>query len=78
MIGVWARFLSIFVMLAFVASVYVNLIPGPEQKLMSIPMSACLGQAISMVIISAAVICDAIERERDFESSTGEVEHVDL
>jgi antigen flippase len=76
MIGVWARFLSIFVMLAFVGAVYADLIPGPQQKLLSIPMSACLGQAISMVIISFAVIFDTIEREREFESVAEEVENV--
>lgn len=76
MIGVWARFLSIFVMLTFVGSIYADLIPGPENKLLSIPMSACLGQAISMVIISAAVVVDTIERENEFQAVGGEVKNV--
>lgn len=77
MVGVWARFLSIFLMLTFVAMVYADLIKGPEQKLLCIPMAACLGQAASMVIISTAVIRDAINRERDFGSDQdGEVSNV--
>ncbi len=66
MIGVWARFLSIFVMLAFVGAVYFDWVEAPAQKLLSIPMAACLGQAISLVIISAAVIRDAIEQEANY------------
>ena len=62
MVGVWARFLSIFVMLGFVGAVYAELIQGPEQKLLSIPMAAFLGQAISMTIISTAVVFDTGER----------------
>ena len=77
MVGVRARLLSIFVMLGFVAGVYGGLIHGFEQKLLSIPVSACLGQAISMVLISAAVIFDAIEREKEQELEQQEVEHVD-
>ena len=67
LVGVWARFLSIFLMLGFVALVYSGMIQGPEQKLLCIPMAACLGQAISMVIISIAVIQDTIERNSDFD-----------
>lgn len=63
MIGVKARFLSIFVMLGFVGAVFGGLIPGPEQKLLSIPIAACLGQATSMVIISWAVIQDTIHHQ---------------
>lgn len=63
MIGVWARALSIVVMLCFVGLVYSNVIGGFEQKIFCIPVAALIGQAISMVIISAAVIRDAIEGE---------------
>ncbi len=76
MVGVWARFLSIFVMLAFVGAVYAELIPGPEQRLLSIPMAACLGQAISMVIISIAVLRDTIDRESHFDRLGTEGENV--
>ena len=70
MIGVRARFLSIFLMLGFVGLVYGGIIPGPEQKLLSIPMAACLGQAISMVIISIAAIQDTLDRESEFVKKT--------
>jgi hypothetical protein len=76
MIGVWARFLSIFVMLAFVAGVYSEIIPGPSQKLLSIPMAACLGQAISMIIISAAVVRDVDERQK-IDQSLDSSNHLD-
>ena len=49
-------------MLGFVGAVYAELIQGPEQKLLSIPMAAFLGQAISMTIISTAVVFDTGER----------------
>ena len=64
MIGVVARFLSIFVMLGFVGLVYSDVIPF-EQKLISIPMAACIGQAISMVIITVAVIRDVLGNQTD-------------
>lgn len=70
LIGVRARTLSIFMMLGFVAAVYAGIISGPEQKLLSIPMAACLGQAISMVIVSIAAIRDTIERESEFQSKS--------
>ncbi len=63
MVGVRARLLSILLMLGFVWGVYQNLIPGPEQKLLCIPMAACLGQALSMVIISAAVFYDVRDQQ---------------
>ena len=58
LIGVWARFLSIFLMLIFVWLTYSRV------GLLSIPMAACLGQAVSMVIISIAVVRHLIERNR--------------
>jgi O-antigen/teichoic acid export membrane protein len=75
MIGVRARVLSIFVMLAFVGGVYGGIIVGPSQKLLCIPMAACLGQAISMLIISAAVIRDTIEQDQDSGLKTAEANH---
>ena len=73
MIGVWARFLSIFVMLAFVGLVYAEVFQF-EQKLISIPMAACLGQAISMVIITIAVIKDVMANRPDEFEGGGNVE----
>ncbi len=55
LIGVWARVLSIFVMCAFVWLVF------PKYQLISIPMAACVGQALSMLIITVAVVRDIIE-----------------
>ncbi|MFK7766670.1 MAG: lipopolysaccharide biosynthesis protein [Mariniblastus sp.] len=72
MVGVWARFLSIFVMLGFVGLVYGNVIAGPEQQLLCIPIAAGLGQAVSMVIISVAVIRDTIDREHNSLPPTAE------
>jgi O-antigen/teichoic acid export membrane protein len=65
MIGVWARVLSIFLMLGYIAMVYGGVIRGPEQKLLSIPIAACLGQAVSMVIISVAVVLNVKNRHHD-------------
>ena len=76
MIGVWARSLSIVVMLGFVGLVYWDLIPGPENRLLSIPIAACIGQSISMLIISAAVIQDTIRREQTFGQPPVEVDDV--
>jgi antigen flippase len=72
MIGVRARLLSIAVMLAFVWMVYHGWLPSPQQKLLSIPMAACLGQALSMVIITSAVLLDVNERQRQTASLFGE------
>ena len=52
MIGVWARTVSIFLMLIFVSLAW-----GPW-GLPSIPVAACLGQAFSMVVIVAAIWLD--------------------
>ena len=65
MIGVWSRVLSIFVMLAFVWGTYSTFV------LISIPMAACVGQFVSMVIISFAVIRDVLDKNRA-ELQTGE------
>jgi len=53
-IGVWARGISILVMLAFVALTF------QRTGLLSIPQAACVGQAFSMVLITIAVFlnCD--------------------
>ena len=64
MVGVWARFLSIFVMVGFVGLVYFDILPSFERKLLCIPIAAGIGQAISMVIISMAVIRDTIDSEK--------------
>ena len=45
-IGVWARFLSIFVMLGFVYLFY------GQMGLISIPVAACIGQAVSTLIVT--------------------------
>ena len=71
MVGVWARFLSIFVMLGFVGLVYADVIKF-EHKLISIPMAACIGQAISMVIITSAVIKDVLANQ------SGPIENVEV
>ena len=73
LIGVWARFLSLFVMLTFVGLVYANVFEF-EQKLVSIPMAACIGQAISMVIITIAVIKDVMANQSDDFYGGGNVE----
>ena len=70
MVGVWARFLSIFVMLGFVGLVFGGVFDGPKKKLLCIPIAAGIGQAISMVIISIAVIRDTIQRNREEELSS--------
>lgn len=46
-IGVWARFLSIFVMLGFVYLCY------NEMGFFSIPAAACVGQTVSTLIVTA-------------------------
>ncbi len=52
MIGVWSRGLSISVMLVFVAIAY-----GPF-GLIAVPMAACVGQAVSLVVIVTAIFVD--------------------
>ncbi len=68
MVGVRARFLSIFVMLAFVGLVYADVFQF-EKKLISIPVAACIGQAISMVIITIAVIKDVLANQSGVDGS---------
>ena len=58
MIGVVARFLSIFVMLAFVYFAHQRF------GLVSIPMAACVGQALSMIIITTFVVLEVRRRNR--------------
>ena len=56
LIGVVARFLSIFVMLAFVYFTF------SKMGLICIPMAACVGQALSMLIITTFVIREVVQR----------------
>jgi O-antigen/teichoic acid export membrane protein len=63
MVGVYARLISIFAMLGFVVAVYSGWIGGFEQKLFCIPVAALIGQTISMVIISTAVILDTLDQQ---------------
>ena len=56
MIGVWARIVSIFVMLVCVWLTFA------EFGLLSIPIAACVGQVVSMLIISTFVFKDVMER----------------
>ena len=58
MVGVIARFLSIFVMLAFVYFAH------QKYGLVCIPMAACVGQALSMLIITMFVIQEVSNRNR--------------
>ena len=50
MIGVLARGISIFVMLGFVA------VTWSRWELLSIPMAACVGQAVAMVMIVTGIL----------------------
>lgn len=75
MVGVWSRLMSFFVMLTFVGLVYANVFEF-EQKLISIPMAACLGQAISMVIITIAVIKDVLDNQPGESGNNVEVSNV--
>jgi O-antigen/teichoic acid export membrane protein len=65
MIGVWSRVLSIFVMLAFVAVAYSRF------ELLSIPMAACVGQFVSMLIISSAALRDVVLRNQRHANPSG-------
>ena len=58
MIGIWSRLVSIVLMLLFVNFAY------PFWDLLSIPMAACAGQALSMILVSAFVIKDVVQRNR--------------
>jgi len=77
MIGVWSRFLSIFVVLAFVALAYAEVIPF-EVKLLSIPIGACIGQALATVLISTAAIKDVISQQNAAEPAVEESEVTDV
>jgi O-antigen/teichoic acid export membrane protein len=61
LIGVWARVLSMFVMLVFVWIAFSSF------GLISIPMAACVGQAVSMLIITFAVVRE-IGRQCEMET----------
>ena len=63
LIGVWSRMVSIVAMLVFFFFAY------PHYGLFSIPFAACFGQAISMLIISAAVLYD-VDKESKAVAST--------
>ena len=62
-IGIVSRLVSIVLMLLFVVFAY------PHWKLLSIPMAACVGQALSMVVISTVVIQDVIAQNRNIPLS---------
>lgn len=63
-IGVWARGISIFVLLAFVALTYNRF------GLLSIPMGACAGQGFSTLVITLGVFlnCDDVDPSRDSDN----------
>ena len=52
LIGVWARTVSMVVMLAVVAATFSSL------GLISVPMAACVGQVISLLVIIVAILLD--------------------
>jgi len=58
LIGVWSRAISIILMLLFIAMFY------RQFGLVSVPMSACFGQAFSMLVIVAALLLDVSKRNR--------------
>ena len=58
LVGVWARFISIFVMLLFVYLTFAKF------ELISIPMAACVAQAVSMAIVVVFVIRETANRVR--------------
>ncbi len=64
MIGVWSRVISIFAMIGFVLT-YSSL------GLVCIPMAACVGQALSMLIISVAVIHDVSQQNSIDANNSG-------
>lgn len=67
MIGVWSRGISIVLMLVVVWLFY------DSWGLLSIPMSACVGQAFSAIVIVTAVLLDINERNQDLKRNPVEV-----
>ncbi len=63
-IGVWSRITSIVVMLGFAWFAY------PSMGLYSIPLAACVGQAISMLIITSFAVRELAHRSRRSEAVT--------
>ena len=61
MIGVWSRVVSTCAMLLFVFFTFSQF----ENRLISIPIAACVGQAISMVIISSYVFTDVSSKDAE-------------
>jgi O-antigen/teichoic acid export membrane protein len=59
MIGVWSRAISILVMLAFVAATFSRF------GLLSVPIAAGVGQAISMAIISIVIMLDVRQQQSE-------------
>jgi hypothetical protein len=58
MLGVWSRVISIIVMLLFVWVSFRFSVLSDDRRWLCIPMAACAGQAVSMLIISIAVLRD--------------------
>lgn len=56
-IGVWSRFLSIFVMLGFVYMFY------SQMGLISIPVAACVGQAVSTLIVTGFALKHVLNQQ---------------
>lgn len=56
MIGVWSRVVSIVVMLVFIWIAFNSNSFSKDSQWICIPMAACAGQAVSMLIISIAVL----------------------
>ena len=63
-VGVWSRITSIVAMLLFVLFAF------GSHELYSIPMAACFGQSVSMVIMTTFVILEISNRNRDSEMVT--------
>ncbi len=75
MIGVWSRVFSTLAMIGFLVVAFQWFSEQVENKWLFIPMAACIGQAISLVLISIAVVRDVRQRDRELNlsRSTGEV-----
>ncbi len=70
MVGVWSRVISIVVMLAFVWTAFNSTSFSEQGQWLCIPMAACAGQAVSMLIISVAVIRE-VKRGSDNADDSG-------
>lgn len=63
-VGVWTRMISLAVMLVFVLVVW------RWHGLLTIPMAACVGQAVSLVLLTAATLLD-VWQVSDHDPTTG-------